>query len=439
MLYGSIEATLDRSQGRNVWITMGLREGKNREIKNVLGALGLEVNRLIRISYGPFQLGDLPEGEALEVRGRTLRDQLGPRLIQEAKANFEAPLYNEGAAGEEAAEKPARGERNDRSDARERAPARGEGRPEGRRDDRGSFGSKPRGKSDFKGDFKRDDRDFGDEKPKKRPPMGTSRTANVWMAPGARPTADGKERKSSARAEAEQLFKKPVESDRRVVVNRTSDEDGDWIRADEAPVGRSRDDDRGDFGGRRSFGDRPPRGDRPFSDKPRGDRPYGDRRPREMATVPRVANAPSVTSRVANVRSPIVPVASVSPGKVAQSVRPVIVRSAASPPASRVVARPARASAASRAAARASVVVAVPVAASLVAARAAAGPVASLPVANPARREVKRSCASSVVNSAAARWPLPSRTRSGRPSTGRARACSISSVTSMPTRSMAAG
>ncbi len=73
---------------------MGLREGKNREIKNVLGALGLDVNRLIRISYGPFQLGELPEGQVLEVRGRTLRDQLGPRLIDEAKANFDAPIYN---------------------------------------------------------------------------------------------------------------------------------------------------------------------------------------------------------------------------------------------------------------------------------------------------------------------------------------------------------
>ncbi len=61
VLYGAIEATLDRTQGHNVWITMGLREGKNREIKNVLGALGLDVNRLIRISYGPFQLGDLPK------------------------------------------------------------------------------------------------------------------------------------------------------------------------------------------------------------------------------------------------------------------------------------------------------------------------------------------------------------------------------------------
>ncbi|WP_353622829.1 pseudouridine synthase [Rhizobium sp. CC-CFT758] len=119
VLYGSIEATLDRSQGRNVWITMGLREGKNREIKNVLGALGLEVNRLIRISYGPFQLGDLPEGEALEVRGRTLRDQLGPRLIDEAKANFEAPLYNERGAEDDKpqrAEKAERGWAGDRGD-----------------------------------------------------------------------------------------------------------------------------------------------------------------------------------------------------------------------------------------------------------------------------------------------------------------------------------
>ncbi len=94
VLYGAIDATLDRTQGHNVWISMGLREGKNREIKNVLGALGLEVNRLIRVSYGPFQLGDLPEGKVLEVRGRMLRDQLGPRLIEQAGANFDAPIYN---------------------------------------------------------------------------------------------------------------------------------------------------------------------------------------------------------------------------------------------------------------------------------------------------------------------------------------------------------
>jgi 23S rRNA pseudouridine2605 synthase len=89
--YAGIEAALDRTQGSNVWMTMGLREGKNREIKKVLEHLGLAVNRLIRISFGPFQLGDLEEGAVEEVRTRVLRDQLGPKLAREAGADFDAP------------------------------------------------------------------------------------------------------------------------------------------------------------------------------------------------------------------------------------------------------------------------------------------------------------------------------------------------------------
>src|SRR5690606_25625591 len=92
VFYGSIEATLDRTQGANSWLTLGFREGKNREVKNVLGALGLQVTRLIRISFGPFQLGDLPEGAVQEVKGRTLREQLGERLVEAAGANFDAPV-----------------------------------------------------------------------------------------------------------------------------------------------------------------------------------------------------------------------------------------------------------------------------------------------------------------------------------------------------------
>lgn len=91
VLYGSIEAELERQQGANVWLTFAMREGKNREVKKVLAALGLDVNRLIRISYGPFQLSDLPAGEVREVRGRTLRDQLGAKLIEQAGANFDTP------------------------------------------------------------------------------------------------------------------------------------------------------------------------------------------------------------------------------------------------------------------------------------------------------------------------------------------------------------
>jgi 23S rRNA pseudouridine2605 synthase len=88
--YGSIEATLDRTQGSNVWLTFAIREGKNREVRNVLGALGLQVNRLIRVSYGPFQLGELPASAVEEVRTRILRDQLGERLIALAGADFSA-------------------------------------------------------------------------------------------------------------------------------------------------------------------------------------------------------------------------------------------------------------------------------------------------------------------------------------------------------------
>src|SRR5262252_3485801 len=90
--YGSIEATVDRAQGSNVWLTFSIREGKNREVKNVLGHLGLKVNRLIRVSFGPFQLGDLPEGAVEEVRTRHLRDALGERVTALAGADFSGPL-----------------------------------------------------------------------------------------------------------------------------------------------------------------------------------------------------------------------------------------------------------------------------------------------------------------------------------------------------------
>ena len=90
--YAGIEAKLDREQGSNAWITMGLREGKNREIKKVLEHLGLSVNRLIRVSFGPFELGELGEGEIAEVRTRVLREQLGAKLAKEAGANFEAQI-----------------------------------------------------------------------------------------------------------------------------------------------------------------------------------------------------------------------------------------------------------------------------------------------------------------------------------------------------------
>ncbi|WP_411033240.1 pseudouridine synthase [Shinella sp. BYT-45] len=321
VLYGAIDATLDKVQGSNVWLTLGLREGKNREVKNVLGALGLDVNRLIRISYGPFQLGELPEGHAQEIRGRTLRDQLGPRLIEQSKANFDAPLFDRKAAEEEDeapvkktrdAERPARGEKP--AERREKARAR----LDTRRDDRFADKSRePRGRDD----------DRSEARPK-REPGGRARKSNVWMAPGARPVAEkkaeaseGVKRAPRQRPEgapkgkrygrtAEGALARPAQKfdpDRKGPARgpaggkadkprilKTRDEDGEWIRATE-PEKRDRDEGgRGGFGRKRSgagderasrdFGDRPARGDR----KPRaeGGRAFSDRPPRRDAGKP---------------------------------------------------------------------------------------------------------------------------------------------------------
>lgn len=75
--YGPIEATLERSTGQNSWASVALKEGKNREVRRVFEHFGLRVSRLIRTAYGPFQLGDLREGEAAEVSGKVLKEQLG--------------------------------------------------------------------------------------------------------------------------------------------------------------------------------------------------------------------------------------------------------------------------------------------------------------------------------------------------------------------------
>lgn len=200
VFYGSIEATLDREQGSNAWITIGLREGKNREVKNILGALGLDVNRLIRISYGPFQLGELAEGHVQEIKGRTLRDQLGDKLVEESGANFEAdiatpfsnrPVKRNERPDEEVPAKPRimrdgergrigeggliKNRKRDQERHREDMLGRLSTKP-----DRGAGGGKFAGKP-AGGGRKKDDRD---QKPIDPPGV---RKANVWMAPGARP------------------------------------------------------------------------------------------------------------------------------------------------------------------------------------------------------------------------------------------------------------
>jgi 23S rRNA pseudouridine2605 synthase len=201
IFYGGAEASLERVQGTNAWVNIGLREGKNREVRNILGALGLEVTRLIRISYGPFQLGELPEGHVLEIKGRTLREQLGERLIEESGANFDADIARPFS------NKPVRQQPRSDDDAPEsRTPARkssrldiGEGglikrrkmRENSRDEALGKLSTRP--KPGFGGKPARKD-DGGREglRKKERPPLDPpgQRKANVWMAPGARPVRE---------------------------------------------------------------------------------------------------------------------------------------------------------------------------------------------------------------------------------------------------------
>jgi 23S rRNA pseudouridine2605 synthase len=132
--YAGIEAHLDRVQGANVWLTIGLREGKNREVKKVLEHVGLEVNRLIRISFGPFQLGELEERSVEEIPTRILRDQLGENLAKDAGADFESPTFDHSGIDDEPAhgdDRPRRGPPRDDNARPFRAAPRE--RPAGRR------------------------------------------------------------------------------------------------------------------------------------------------------------------------------------------------------------------------------------------------------------------------------------------------------------------
>jgi len=104
--YGNVEATLDRVQGSNLWLTFAIREGKNREVRILLGHLGLTVARLIRVSFGPFQLGELAEGAVEEIPTRVLREQLGERLVALSGVDFSTPVTPQRNESEE--QRPAR-------------------------------------------------------------------------------------------------------------------------------------------------------------------------------------------------------------------------------------------------------------------------------------------------------------------------------------------
>jgi 23S rRNA pseudouridine2605 synthase len=102
--YGGIEATFDRKQGDNVWLTMALTEGKNREIRNICGHFGWPVSRLIRIAYGPFQLGShLNPGDIEEVPAKVLREQVGANQVHKVSGQLK---LKQTPHGERARDKP---------------------------------------------------------------------------------------------------------------------------------------------------------------------------------------------------------------------------------------------------------------------------------------------------------------------------------------------
>ncbi len=161
--YGPIEATLDREQTSNVWVTFAIREGKNREVRNVMRHLGLHVARLIRVSFGPFQLGDIPEGEVAEVPTRVLRDQLGEKLAKQAGADFSAPVIVRKPEPEKKAAVPERGEE------KRREPRDKRGKPD---DSRGQTREKRVPGRPMRGEGRRDTYDERDEQRGRGPQRG---------------------------------------------------------------------------------------------------------------------------------------------------------------------------------------------------------------------------------------------------------------------------
>jgi 23S rRNA pseudouridine2605 synthase len=311
MDYGPIEARLDRVQGDNAWITLGLREGKNREVKRILEHLGLQVNRLIRLSFGPFQLGDIEPGMVEEVRTKVLRDQLGDALAAEASVDFESPVREpiapfgspkKGEREERRGDRPERGERPSRP-SRDR-----DDRPRGRRDEgdrpfRARDGDKP---FRSRGDDDRPRRGRDEEEPRKYPSRLETKTS-IWRAGESEDTARkkaprrGADPREARTASAERPRQRAasIESSegRKVRVERLVSEPRDEAparrprrdaarpaaRADDRPRRQDRDE-RPAKGGREGGFERPRRDDdrprRPAGDKPFRARSEGDERPR---------------------------------------------------------------------------------------------------------------------------------------------------------------
>jgi 23S rRNA pseudouridine2605 synthase len=128
--YGPIEATLERQLESNCWLAVGIREGKNREVRKVMESIGLTVSRLIRVGFGPFELGDISEAAVKEVPTQELRKALGPEIVKLAEADFDAPLGDDEVRAA-AQSKPERGKQRGRDVPPRHSGARLQGREPG--------------------------------------------------------------------------------------------------------------------------------------------------------------------------------------------------------------------------------------------------------------------------------------------------------------------
>ncbi len=278
-----MEIDLDRQQGANAWLTVGIREGKNREIRRAMNEIGLMVNRLIRVSYGPFRLNEMNPGDVTEIKKKMLRDQLGDRLLYGLEDGRESRHERREAS------QALRQSRYDASHPRhDGAPRDWSNRAEGPKSERAKFerpggkmigddrgtdrgarptGERPRRSSEDKSAYgERPRRDFGD-----KPAYGDKPRGSYGDKP-ARPGYGDKPRPARDDAGAAERKSRWSKSDR----------GADRPQSGERPA--YGDKPRGNFGDKPSYGDRPRRdfGDKPsYGDKPRGtygDKPsYGDK------------------------------------------------------------------------------------------------------------------------------------------------------------------
>ncbi len=175
-----MSVSIDRQQGANAWLTVALKEGKNREIRRAMEAVGLSVNRLMRISYGPFQLGTLAPGEVEELRPRVLRDQLGLDLDRKMPVRKRAGGAAPAAAGAPDAPRDYKG--------RGKLGGPLAGRAGGKADP--VSGQKPGGKSGAKPDAKTGAKSAA--KPASKPRARKGPLIDEWDAPTGRGKPSGK-------------------------------------------------------------------------------------------------------------------------------------------------------------------------------------------------------------------------------------------------------